>query len=106
MKRKEFAMGAEKRQMTRPWGDIVAHYEKGQATDASMRGVYDLARRIEGSALATGLFGWTSMYLLCITQMEVFYPYDGPYLSVAPLYNGQIRFRYVDTPDEKKQWER
>ena len=46
------------------------------------------------------------MYDLCITQTVVYYPYDGPFLRVKPLFDGQIEFRYIDTPNKSQQWHR
>jgi hypothetical protein len=68
----------------------------------------ELAELIANSRLASGLFGWTSMFDLFITQTEVAYPYDGPRLRVAPLLpDGQlVELRYVDTPEADAQWSR
>ena len=40
------------------------------------------------------------MFDLCITQTEVWRPYDGPYLRVKPLFNGQIEFRYKPVSED------
>ena len=68
----------------------------------------ELAQRIANSPLASGLYGWTSMFDLFITQTVVVYPYDGPRLRVAPLSpHGQlVELRYLDTMEEDKQWHR
>jgi hypothetical protein len=65
-----------------------------------------LARHIQETELSSGLFGWTSMFDLCITQTEVSYPYYGPYLRVSPQPEGMVELRYIDTPVEAKQWQR
>ena len=92
--------------MNKPWPKIVAHYVQHKDHNPAFNGLFVLVCRIEGSSLATGLFAWTSMWDLCITQGEVTYPYDGPYLRVSPMGDGKVCFRYIDTPDEKKQWSR
>jgi hypothetical protein len=66
--------------MTKTWSRNVARYDDESSPDASVASVAELARYIQKSDLSSGLFGWTSMYDLCITQTEVWYPYDGPYL--------------------------
>jgi hypothetical protein len=66
----------------------------------------ELTQHIANSPLASGLYGWTSMFDLFVTQTEVAYPYDGPRLRVAPLFpNGRlVELRYLDTMEENKQW--
>ena len=94
--------------MIKPWPAIVAQYadyaNRGPAIDAML----DLSQRISNSPLASGLYGWTSMFDLFITQTAVAYPYDGPRLRVAPLLpDGQlVELRYLDTMEEGKQWSR
>ena len=90
--------------MTRPWADIVAHYESLEKPTSSIEGITVLTRYIRDSHLAKGLFAWTSMCDLCIAQTVVYYPYDGPYLRVQPLVDDQLEFRYIDTFDTNKQW--
>lgn len=46
------------------------------------------------------------MFDLCITQTEVTYPYNGPYLRVSPMHDGLIEFRYIDTFQTDRQWHR
>jgi hypothetical protein len=65
-----------------------------------------LARRIDTSQLAAGLFAWTSLFDLCIVQGPVSYPYNRPFLRLSPVSGDQIEFRYVDTWNEAKQWSR
>jgi hypothetical protein len=92
--------------MTRPWREIVKHYSDYREDEASVRALGDLAARLSNSRYAGGLFGWTSLWTLCITQTEVSYPYDGPYLRLTPIRDGLIAFRYVDSADPKLQWHR
>lgn len=47
-------------------------------------GVEDLAIFIASGPLNSVLFGWTSMFDLCIQQVDV-EPYSGPHLRVSPL---------------------
>ena len=94
--------------MIKPWPAIVAQYadyaNRGPAIDAML----ELAQRIASSPLGSGLYGWTSMFDLFITQTEVAHPYHGPCLRVAPLLpDGQlVELRYLDTREEDKQWHR
>jgi hypothetical protein len=90
----------------KPWPAIVAQYaeyvDRGPAIDAML----ELTQHIANSPLASGLYGWTSMFDLFVTQTEVAYPYDGPRLRVAPLFpDGRlVELRYLDTMEENKQW--
>ncbi|MCV2366475.1 hypothetical protein LNV23_23880, partial [Paucibacter sp. DJ1R-11] len=90
--------------VNKPWSAIVAHY--AEYDGPSMQAMHALAERIASGPLATGLYAWTSMFDLCITQTEAVYPYTGPYLKVSPLADGQIEFRYLDTMEQGKQWHR
>ena len=92
--------------MNKPWPVIVAQYAECTERGAEMQAMLALVQRIAGSQLAVGLFAWTSMFDLCITQTAVTYPYDGPYLKISPRQNGRIEFRYLDTRAEDKQWVR
>ncbi len=90
--------------MNQPWSKIVARYEEYNGDDPAIRAVLVLSKYIAGGPLATGLYAWTSMFDLCITQTPVEYPYDGPYLKVSPLRGGRVEFRYLDTQVEEQQW--
>lgn len=92
--------------MTQDWPSIVARYANVAPADPSIAGIGTLARHIQETELSSGLFGWTSMFDLCITQTAVSYPYDGPYLRVAPRSDGMVEFRYIDTHVEDQQWHR
>lgn len=65
-----------------------------------------LVLEIESSRYEDGLFAWTSVFDLCIVQTPVTYPYEGAYLKISPIEDGQLEFRYLDTPIETKQWRR
>jgi hypothetical protein len=90
--------------MTENWDSIVSRYEEFESSALSISCVGEVARHIKETELSAGLFGWTSMHDLCITQSRVTYPYSGPYLRVRPLLEGKIEFRYVDTQVGKDQW--
>ncbi len=92
--------------MTRPWPEIVAHYEDLQGENKSIRALGALAQRITQSPLADGLHAWTSMLDLCIVQRPVSYPFHGPFLRISPITADRIEFRYVDTFEKDKQWHR
>lgn len=92
--------------MTKPWPQIVALYKEYTGEDVSMAALLALSEYIADGPLSQGLFAWTSMFDLCITQTEVSYPYNGPYLRVSPMRVGLVEFRYIDTMQTDKQWHR
>jgi hypothetical protein len=92
--------------LNKPWPQNVARYEMYSGPDASVAGMLALTRFIADSRLATGLYAWTSMFDLCITQTPVTHPYDGPFLRVSPQFNGKIEFRFIDTHQKELQWHR
>ena len=92
--------------MTRPWTEIATRYENYQGSERSIHALARLARQISESQLAKGMFAWTSMFDLCIVQIPVSYPYDGPLLRISPVDADRIKFRYVDTMIGAKQWHR
>ncbi len=92
--------------MIEEWSSIVAHYAEVPTSDVSINGVATLARHIAETPLSSGLFGWTSMFDLCITQTRVTYPFSGSYLRVRPFPIGIVEFRYIDTQIEAQQWKR
>lgn len=92
--------------MIRPWDEIRAHYAEFANAGSSFQSMHKLVSEIDASDYKQGLFAWTSMHDLCIVQTPVTYPYDGPYLRISPLANGQLEFRYLDTPVKDKQWQR
>lgn len=65
-----------------------------------------ICERIALSDLAQGIYGWTSVHELCITQTPVTYPETGAYLRISPLSHGRIEFRYFDTMIQQDQWHR
>ena len=91
--------------MIRPWEEIQSFYAT-LGDNESSRAMTQLVREIESSRYKEGLFAWTSMFDLCIVQTPVTYPYDGPYLKISPVNDGQLEFRYIDTRSEAKQWRR
>ena len=94
------------RAMTRPWQEIVKHYSDLKVQSRSIRALGDLASRVANSRYRSGLFAWTSMSSLCITQIEVSHPYDGPHLRLSPITDDRVEFRFVDTRERNHQWHR
>ena len=92
--------------MTQPWPQIVARYGDYKGDRKSIHALGALAQRITQSPLANGLHAWTSMFDLCIVQIPVSYPFDGPFLRISPITEDRIEFRYVDTLEKDKQWHR
>ena len=69
--------------MTQPWPQIVARYDDYKGEHKSISALGALAQRITQSPLAHGLHAWTSMFDLCIVQIPVSYPFDGPFLRIS-----------------------
>lgn len=65
-----------------------------------------LVTYIAGSPLSQGIFGWTSLWELHIAQTKPTWPYNGPYLCISPRTDGMVEFRYIDTAEKSKQWDR
>jgi hypothetical protein len=97
--------------MSEPWPSIIDRYRGTQraVTDGpfktALAGIERVALFIADGPLSTALFGWTSMHDLCIQQVDI-EPFSGPFLRVSPLPSGLIKFRYVDTRIEERQWKR
>lgn len=90
--------------MTRPWPEVRRRYADAPAF-AWTDGMLALIDYISSSGLSAGLYAWTSMFDLCITQAPVAYPYDGPFLQVSPLPDtSKVEFRYIDTRIKQQQW--
>lgn len=94
-----------------PWSTIVERYRfrRGDMLAGlygeALRAIEELANSIASGPTAAILFGWTSMFDLCIQQTDAF-PGSGPYLKVSPLPSGMVEFRYIDTAIEDRQWHR
>ncbi len=91
--------------MTRAWPDIQRTYEEFVGYGLGLQAMVRLTEQIQQSHLKS-LFGWTSMHDLCIVQKEAEYPYDGPFLRISPRFDGNLDFRYCDTPRRELQWHR
>ena len=90
--------------MTRPWPIIAAHFRTGRSR--ASHAIAGLCDYIAARPVRTGVHGWTSMYTLCITQIPVHYPYEGPVLIVDPVSNESVEFRYEDTFIKSRMWRR
>ena len=92
--------------MIRSWQEIRNHYASLAGAGDSIGAMLKLVDEIESSPYNVGLFAWTSMHDLYIVQTPVEYPYNGPYLRISPIKNGELEFRYIDTTIEEQQWHR
>ncbi len=92
--------------MIKSWEHIENTYREGTKHNTSLDSMLSFVTQINQSSYARGLYGWTSMFDLCIVQTKVSHPYDGPELRIAPKFDGTIEFRYIDTPFKEKQWVR
>jgi hypothetical protein len=98
-----------KKEMTRSWESIRRHYQgisDLHPPQGPSAGMLRLVDAIMASRYAGDLHAWTSVWDLCIAQTSVSYPYDGPRLVIAPIENGKLDFRYVDTCKKDEQWHR
>jgi hypothetical protein len=97
--------------MSRSWPEILRSYgdRRPQSPDAqfyeAFGAVQNLIGYISAGPLAESLFGWTSMFDLCIQQVNV-EPFSGPFLKVSPQDDGTVEFRYCDTAIASRQWSR
>ncbi|WP_404712411.1 hypothetical protein [Sphingomonas sp. MMS24-J13] len=93
------------------WSHIVERYRfrKGDRSadmfSSALDGIEQLAVTVADGPLSSKLFGWVSMFDLCIQQTDAI-PYSGPYLRVSPLASGAVEFRYFDTAIPARQWHR
>jgi len=71
----------------------------------ALEAIEGLAIAIADGPLSSILFGWASMFDLCIQQTDAF-PGSGPYLKISPLASGNVEFRYYDTAVPQRQWHR
>jgi hypothetical protein len=93
--------------MGRSWGEIKRSYEDCADSSSELRGMLQLVEDIEASPYAQGIWGWTSIYDLCVAQMPITDPLGaGPYLRISPGRDGNIEFRYLDTAIKNRQWHR
>jgi hypothetical protein len=94
-----------------PWATIAERYRFRRGDRLSdlfgeaLGSIESLADTIATGPLSSVLFGWTSMFDLCVQQTDAF-PGSGPYLKVSPLPSGWVEFRYVDTAIRSRQWHR
>jgi hypothetical protein len=93
--------------MITPWNEIRSFYEELVAHGLPLQAMVRLIEQIEASRYARGLYAYTSMHDLCVTQVpEISTIQNSPYLRISPLSDGNIEFRYLDTHIESRQWHR
>lgn len=86
--------------MTRSWAQIHQMYLKyaslgyGQYT-TEIHEMLQLVERIEGSRHAEHLHAWMSCLDLNIIQVPSEDPYDGPRLTICPLWTGKLVFHFL-----------
>jgi hypothetical protein len=98
--------------MSESWPSIVESFRRdlGKAVGdepfrGALGGISAVAEHVERGELRSSLFGWRSMFDLCIQQTDV-QPGSGSYLRISPLQSGKIEFRYLDTAIKDRQWHR
>ena len=96
--------------MFRPWRVIAEDIRESQKhlRDekflSAVKGIGLLADFIASNSLRHVLFGWTSMYDLCIQETSIGLYHTGPHLRISPLPSGFSEFRYIDTSIKERQW--
>ena len=93
--------------MIRPWNDIEEHYAGLVAQGWPLDAMLQLVQQIKDSRYANGIFAWTSMADLAISQSaSVSHSHPEPYLRISSLQNGKMDFVYIDTHVDAKIWRR
>lgn len=90
--------------MIKSWSKLSEHYRS--RNEKSLLALGELCEKIYKNQFKVILYGWSSMWNLCIVQNRATYPYDGPYLNISPISENELEFRYVDTNLKDKQWVR
>ena len=97
--------------MAKAWTDIANHFGnlrescEDMTRNAALASIESLVRHISMGPLASVLYGWSSMWDLCIQQVDIS-PYSGPYLRIGLQTDGMVEFRYFDTQIQSRQWSR
>ncbi len=84
------------------WARAADHYRGRDSLQSMQR----LVEQIAASQYTSGIWGWTSMWDLCIAQLPVHEPMSAPYLRISPLDDGQISFAYLDAAIDSDLWKR
>lgn len=90
------------------WSEIRDYFaELRENNGSNHRAIYNLVSKIENSRYSEGLYGWTQMMDLCISQHRLGPPQDWePFLRIHSVGNNQLEFRYIDTLIKSRQWVR
>jgi hypothetical protein len=96
--------------MTEDWGKVRSFYAdlyaRQRTNKTTWSGMLSLVDAIVDSPYRDGLFPWTSVTGLCITQTEVEFPYKGPKLKIEPQRDGWVELSYGDLTSSVKPWRR
>lgn len=95
---------AEAQLLTRPWSDLATHFRNPE--EPACTAIAELCDYIDARSIRSGVHGWQSMYTLCVVQIPVAYPYEGPRLQIEPVSYGTVEFRYIDTHVRQRMWKR
>lgn len=97
------------RLLSQNWNDVRDRYLSISEREPWASAMLALVEHVEASPLCNGLFPWTSMFDLIISQTPGA-PEDGgypfPHLRITPRNGKTFEFRYVDTFDKSRQWAR
>jgi len=90
----------------RSWQSVVAFFDGLAGQDPVFVPMRALVHEIAISDFGSGLYPWTSMHDLCISQTPSTNPQESPHLRISLKSASEIEFCYVDTAIEARQWRR
>ena len=89
--------------------DVRDRYQTVSEREPWAIAMLTLVDHVQKSPLGNGLYPWTSMFDLIVSQTP-YAPEDGsypfPHLRITPKNSKLFEFRYVDTFDKNRQWAR
>ena len=89
-----------------PWTGVLTFFDERAAENAYFEPMRALAHDLANSTYGPALHPWTSMHDLCISQTEPRYPQAFPHLRIGLKSPSEIKFRYIDTGNQQRQWHR
>jgi hypothetical protein len=87
------------------WGVLEAHWARAAAKGPAFAAMLRLVQDLQRSRLTAGLHAWIAQEELCLGQQPAALARDLPHLRIAPLPDGRLAFRYVDTTPLNRQWQ-
>jgi len=88
------------------WENVTSFLNDSASRNERITALANLASEIARSKYALGLHPWTSMHDLCLSQVASTTRHLSPHLRISLTRLGALKFRYIDTAVESKQWHR